>query len=112
MVRSTRCRCTHDLQLSTEIRRPEEDNVTQVAIERRQTVRADVRMRQPVARLHVRRQVTSGAQGQTVRLHRSVPIHIHNLTSITNTTNQRVPRRPSSYTQVVCLQRDAVTTRA
>jgi len=61
--RPTRFRRTHDLQLSTEIRRSKKNNVTQIAIERRQAVRADVRMRQFATRLHVRRQVTAGAQG-------------------------------------------------
>jgi len=72
-------RRSYDLQLSAEVGRSKEDHVTQVAIERRQTVCADVRMRQSLARLHVRGEIAAGTQSQTVRLHGSVSIHIHHL---------------------------------
>lgn len=76
---STFFRRSYDLQLSTEIGRAQEDHATQIAIERRQTVHTDVRVRQSVARLHVRRQAAASAQSQAVRVHGSIPFHIHHL---------------------------------
>lgn len=79
-------RCSYDLQLSTEIRWSPEDYPAQIAIQRRQTVRADVRVRQSATGLHGRRQVTAGAQGQTVRLHRGLPVRVHYLNRFRATT--------------------------
>lgn len=72
-------RRSDDLQLSTEIGRTQKDNSAQVAVERRQTVRAHVRMRQFTSRLHVRRQVASGSQSQIVRMYGSIQVYIHHL---------------------------------